>query len=144
MDVREQLIGARGALQKAVDRALEEMPEYKALQRVEEALAALDATSPGGERPTEPDQFDRSNLSYANLAIQALRHTGQPMTTPEIIGYIARFRQIASDPEKAKINVSSALSKEEGLVNLAWKGGRAWWLRREQIPKRELDSMVTP
>lgn len=137
MDAKEQLIQARNALQKAVDTALEALPEYRALEAVERAIEELaKAEKHGNEIIAEAAQ-----QSYTSLAIAALREAGAPLSTPQIIEYIGRYRPISHDPERAKINISSALSKDNRLQSISWVTGRAWWIVGERVPKpREIDS----
>jgi hypothetical protein len=132
MDPKEQLINARNALQAEVDKVLEALPAYQALQRVEQAIDALGKSSQNS-RPQEPNLRLSPSQSYAALAVDAIVKAAHPLTTPEIIEYISKYRALAADPERAKINIASALSKEENLKNIRWKDGRAWWLSGEKL-----------
>jgi hypothetical protein len=139
MDPKEQLIQARNALQGAVDRALAGLPEWRALESVERAIEELEKARKPQKQNGEEGTLQSE--SYTNLAIRALREAGVPLSTPKIIEYIGRFRSVSSDPERAKINISSALSKDDRLQSLGWREGRAWWLAGEKPPKpREIDT----
>lgn len=139
MDAKEQLVQIRNALQKAVDKALESIPEYRALESVERAIDELERA----ERRDRDAAADVSQQSYTGLAMAALREAGAPLSTPQIIEYIAKYRPIAHDPERAKINISSVLSKDTRLQNISWISGRAWWLAGEKVPHpREINSKL--
>jgi hypothetical protein len=133
MSIKQQLITARDALQAEIDKRLEALPEWKALQDVERAIEALGNTPAPVEMPRKPLSL-RFVKSYALLAVEALKKAKRPMTTPEIIEYIAQHRKLSDDPEKNKINISSSLSKENRLENILWRNNRAWWFADQPAP----------
>lgn len=69
-----------------------------------------------------------SGLTYAELAIQAITQAGTPLTTFEIVEFVAQHRpQLQRDSRKAKAAIASALSVDDRMENRHVDGiGRAW------------------
>lgn len=133
MSAKQQLIAVRDALQAEIDKKLESLPEWRALQDIERAIEALGSLPAAPEAPTRTTNV-RFVRSYASLALEAIKKAKHPLTTPEIIEYIGKFRSLSADSEKNKINISSTLSKEDQFENILWRNNRAWWFADQPTP----------
>jgi hypothetical protein len=81
-----------------------------------------------------------AGTTYPDLAARALTEAGHPLATPEIIAFIARHRPFRHQGRKAVVNVTSSLSHDDRLENMAWGGRRTWWFANRPLP----DEKATP
>ena len=149
----DDLLRAREDLALALDAKLKDLPEWRAMRAIDRAIAALAANpflSPsrvpvrplvpprrqvGGESAT--GSTPRLYPTYTALARSFIEFKSAPITTPELIEFIGKNRPLHPDPEKAKVNITSTLSKDKEFVSIPWEGGRAWWLSDRTLPVRE-------
>jgi hypothetical protein len=159
MSITSNLLKAHSALVGLLDRKFREDAAWQAFREVDAALIAeLSVPSspqdhqPGLKQPwihfEDPSQHvlispvvrrqrTGSALPYADLAAQKLDEIKKPVSTPVVVAYIAARRPIPDDPEKAKTNISSALSHDSRFQSVPWQGGRAWWWANTEVPKEE-------
>ena len=113
-DVSE-LYRARDDLAAALDNKLRDIPEWRAIRAVDRAIAALELAArpkPGPARVVMPDgSMKRVNITYTGSARRLIQSKGSPATTPEVVEFIGKNRKLNSDTEKAKINITTSLSK---------------------------------
>ena len=127
------------------------MPEWRAFRAIDRALMAMS----GEEEPSKLAAKSHAKKTgaavelpgggtvriyptYTKLTALALEDKGEPITTPELMRYIGNNRPLHHDPEKAKINVTSSLSKDQRFRSVPWENGRAWWWSDREIPNQEL------
>jgi hypothetical protein len=133
-----ELSRAREDLAAALDSKLKDIPEWRAIRAIDRALAALDSSppKPTPARVVMPDgSVKRIHVTYTGLARRLIQSNGSPATTPEIIEFIGRNRKLDPNAEKAKINITTSLSKDPQFASIPWAGGRAWWLPELGDPK---------
>lgn len=141
MDTRQELLEARETIAEGLDDKFKNVPEWRAIRAIDRALAALDRPSAvpahAGSLVRFPDGgTKRLYPTYTVLARRFIEHKNAPVTTPELVEYIKQSRPLHSDLEKAKINITSSLSKDEKFESIPWEGGRAWWLKGRDLPSR--------
>jgi hypothetical protein len=143
MSAKAELKKAHDELAAILDIKLAEMPEWRAFRAVNRALIAIDdvslterARQEGFAVKTGADGVRRIRLlpTYARLTEQAIGEFNRPVTTTEVMDYIGKRRTLDDDHEKAKINVTSSLSKSDRIESVPWRGGRGWWLKGRPIP----------
>jgi hypothetical protein len=109
------------------------------------ALLALDlASAPTGALPLLPLPKARINngpVPYVTLVFNALTEAGKPLPTSKIVEYVGAHRELA-DLEKAKVNITSSLSKDERFKSVEWANGRAWWLVGKPVPKTDMEKLL--
>lgn len=137
MDARDQIKIARAELADALDIKFANDPIWKAFRAMDRALESFDHAKPRSAS-FKLDSGKTIGLipTYTTLARQAIIEADRPITTPELMDYIGRHRKLAAPPEKAKINVTSSLSKDEKFESIPWEGGRAWWLKGRDLPSK--------
>jgi hypothetical protein len=146
MTAKTELMQAHEAMAAVLDAKFSNVPEWKAFRAIDRALLALEkesgahaapvATLPartrirlnglGGEKP-----------SYTALTVMALKERGKPIPTPQLMEYIGARRTLDADAERAKVTVTSSLSKSPHIKSVPWEGGRAWWFADRPAPKNE-------
>jgi hypothetical protein len=138
MDAKEQLLKSRADLAALLDAKLKNVPEWRAYRAVE---AALNAFITGDDHDESPRRIrarsSESVESYADLALKALDQAGKPLATPEVVAFVGRHRPLPNDPEKAKLNIGSGLSRDPRLRSISWQGGRAWWHADRPLPEHQ-------
>ncbi len=137
---REELLKSRTELLAVLDAKLTNLPEWRAFRAVDRAVEATTPATNGAVGPAVATRIMRrppAVPSYAALGIQALDRFGLPLTTPEMIEFMAQRRQLPADPDRARTNIVSALSHNERVQNIPWRGGRAWWHADKPVPKDE-------
>jgi len=137
---KNEMMQAHEAMAAVLDAKLGMMPEWKAFRAIDRALLALDTLSPDGLSVPAAARRSRPNgapPSYMSLADQAMTDGGKPITTANLMEYIANRRQLSGDAARAKIVVQSSLSKDKRFRSIAWDGVRAWWYTDKPIPKKE-------
>lgn len=137
MDAKDQLLKSRADLAAVLDEKLKNVPEWRAYRAVE---AALNAFLTGEDKIVvrRPRMIESGEShSYADLSLRAIDEAGHPLTTTELVEFIGRHREIPSDPHKAKVNISSGLSRDERLRNINWQRGTAWWRADRPLPVQQ-------
>lgn len=142
---KHRLAKVRAALLVALDAKLKGVPEWEAFREIDDFLQSPngkmeDSTErvvrrrrprlrlrPGPEAREEP-------ATYADLALRAIADAGKPVATPALIAFIAKHRSVPSDPQKAKMNITSGLSRDPRLHSIPWQGGRGWWVAGVPVP----------
>jgi hypothetical protein len=138
MTAKSELMQAHEAMAAVLDAKFSQVPEWKAFRAIDRALLALEAELPIVTLDT-PVHFSRKKqeLSYNSLTEMALKQLGRPVTTPQLMAFIGARRDLDPDPKKAKINITSSLSKSSQFENIDWDGGTAWWYAGRPPPKKE-------
>jgi hypothetical protein len=146
MSAKTEIAAARDAILTVLDGKLGHLPEWKVFRAVDRALIALSVESP--KDPVPVIQMVRPlvmsdvsvirparGLSYGDIAFNAIFAASKPMTTLEIVEQIESHRQTKFDDiERAKVNVTSSLSRDPRLESINWQGGKAWWLTHDELP----------
>jgi hypothetical protein len=130
---RDQLLKTRDALLAVLDAKLKDVPEWTSYRAVEFCLQAGGSIEASMPLKTRRRRIEAQE-PYADLAIKAIESSGRPMSTQEVVSFIGAHRQIPPDPQKAKFNIGSGLSRDKRLQNVTWQGGRAWWHAGQSLP----------
>lgn len=146
---KDEMMKAHDAMASVLDVKLAEMPEWKAFRAIDRALLALDilpakesAAAPQTKMVRVPKHFAPRQLvpgrlavvkPYVVLAIEALTEIQKPIPTPTLIDFIGKRRPLG-DVEKAKVNITSSLSKDSRFKSVAWENGKAWWWADKPVP----------
>jgi hypothetical protein len=143
---KEEMMQAHEAMAKVLDAKLANLPEWQAFRAIDRALLAIDlaASEPkNGLRilPPPKPRISHGPVPYVTLAFNCLTEAGKPVTTPKLIEYVAKHRELG-DLEKAKVNITSSLSKDERFKSVEWANGRAWWLVGHPVPKTDLEKLL--
>ena len=150
MTNKEKLTSARDDMLAVLDERLSKMPEWRAFRAMEEALAAINETTAAPVRmipkvPPRGQLRPAEGPTYVQLALEAIKESGAPLSTTDILDFIAKRRALSSDPEKARIDVESGLSRDERIKNIVWHASRAWWPADRELPNANSASTgVTP
>jgi hypothetical protein len=139
MTAKSELMQAHEAMAAVLDAKFSQVPEWKAFRAIDRALLALEAEQPIMTLNAPVHFFSRKKqeLSYNSLTEMALKEMGKPITTPQLVAFIGARRKLDPDPKKAKINITSSLSKSSQFENVEWEGGTAWWYTGRPLPKKE-------
>jgi hypothetical protein len=136
MSTKTELLEAHQAMVALLDAKFSHINEWKAFRAIDRALVAeLQQVPAEGPGPRSPKQPDTQPLSYVGLTERALQEGGRPISTGPLVEFIGRHRDLGSDLERAKINISTSLSKSAKIKNIPWGGGRAWWYADQPAPK---------
>jgi hypothetical protein len=142
---KEEMMQAHEAMARVFDAKWSNMPEWQAFRAIDRALLALDHVSaPKLALPIQSLPKARINngpTPYVTLAFNALTEAGKPVPTPKLLEYIGQHRELG-DLEKAKVNITSSLSKDERFKSVEWANGRAWWLVGQPVPKTDLEKLL--
>jgi hypothetical protein len=140
MTAKSEMIQAQEAMAAVLDAKFSNVPEWKAFRAINRALFALETEQVAAPKASVERRIISPTAtalpSYVSLTLRAIDEGGQPVTTPKLMEFIAKHRQLG-DPEKAKISVTSSLSKDKRIKSIIWEGGRAWWEASKPIPKKE-------
>jgi hypothetical protein len=134
---RTELAKSRSDLIEVLNEKFKNLPEWRAFRAIDNALAAFDAIATAATTSLSEAVGSATaalGKSYAELALHALTERGRPVTTPEMVEFIGKRRELPEDVERAKINISSAFSHDERLQSVPWQGGRAWWFAGRPVP----------
>jgi hypothetical protein len=146
---KSDVLQAHEAMAAVLDARFGNVPEWKAFRAIDRALIAEiergAANAMPAVLPTPPAQHrERLRLilpdqlnSYNALTDLALQERGKPIPTPQLMEFIGARRKLDPDPDKAKITVTSTLSKHPRYRSVPWEGGRAWWYADRPVPKNE-------
>jgi hypothetical protein len=141
MTAKTELMKAHETMAAVLDGKFSHVPEWKAFRSIDRALLALEtehAAAGNGAQRAVPRHRERIGQppSYMSLADKALTETGKPITTDNLMTYIAQHRALSGgDAAKAKIVVQSSLSKDKRFRSVPWEGKRAWWYTDRAVPK---------
>ena len=141
MTAKNELLAAHEAMSLVLDAKFANVPEWKAFRAIDRALLALELEQGNVvKRPEPAPQRVRLRLldgppSYNALTEQALQEKGKPIATSDLIDFIGKHRNLGLDLDKAKINVTSGLSKSDKFKSVPWEGGRAWWFANQPVPR---------
>jgi hypothetical protein len=134
-----ELLEAHNAMASVLDVKLGNMPEWKAFRAIDRALIALEVASDSPKpKPfpilPKPNQA-RTNetLGYVELTRRLLDSINRPVTTGEVVNHISQFRQFP-DLEKAKVNITSSLSKDPRFRSIVWDLKKVWWWTDKDPP----------
>ena len=140
---KTDLLKLREEWAAVLDVKLADMLEWRTFRTFDRALMGGDAV-PNPAPLSNAAQYGirkitlvppiRRTATYTTLADQALDYFKRPITTPELMEFIGKHRVIDEDPEKAKINVASAMSREKRFKSISWGAGRAWWFADQPVP----------
>ena len=142
MTTKTQLLEAHEAMVAVLDAKLANMPEWKAFRAIDRALLNAGDTE-RGEGKTFVQRWrprlnpDGQSQSYTALTDIALKERGKPIPTPALMEFIGARRKLDPDTEKAKITVTSTLSKSPHYKSVLWEGGRGWWYADRPVPKND-------
>jgi hypothetical protein len=138
MTAKSEMMQAHEAMASVLDTKFSNVPEWKAFRAIDRALLALETERVNtGPNPSEPRSRKNQQPSYNELTGRALYETGKPIPTPQLMVFIGAHRKLDPDPKKAKINVTSSLSKSSEYESVDWEGGTAWWYANRPLPKKE-------
>ena len=135
MAAKTELLEAQEAMAAVLDSKLSSLPEWRAYRAIQRALAAEDGEANGAAKERVWTHRPGQDPSYTFLTNAALAERGKPIPTPALMDFIGKNRKLDSDPERAKINVISSLSKSPLFTSVPWEGGRAWWYADRAVPK---------
>jgi hypothetical protein len=142
---KEEMMRAHEAMAKVLDAKWANSPEWQAFRAIDRALLALDLASvPEAPLPILRGPKARINngpIPYVTLAERALTEAGKPLPTPKMIEYIGKHRELG-DIEKAKVNITSSMSKDARFKSVEWANGRAWWLVGRPVPKTDMEKLL--
>ncbi len=136
MTATPELLEAYEAMASLLDTKLANMPEWKIFRALHRAVTADQTSASKGAAkdrawPNRPGQPP----SYTALTDMALKERAKPIPTPILMDFIRKHREVDPDPDRAKINVTSSLSKSPLFQSIAWEGGKAWWYTNQPVPK---------
>ena len=57
--------------------------------------------------------------------VKVITNMGVPVTTEMMVEYIGSQRTLDPDPKRARVNIQSAMSHEDRIANIKWRGGTA-------------------
>jgi hypothetical protein len=137
-----ELIEAHEAMAAVLDAKFPNLKEWMAFRAIDRALLAslmkaLPAPMAPKQRRERPRLNNNAPTPYMTLADNAMKASGKPLTTAQLMEYISARRETGPDPAKARIVVQSSLSKDKRFKSIAWAGGRAWWYADKPVPKSE-------
>jgi hypothetical protein len=135
MSNKAELIQARARMMAVLDTKFKDVPEWQAFRAMDAFITAMDAptgvTNGAGESPV---LRTRKAPSYGDLGLEAVQQAGKPLSTREIVAFIATRRN--RTPDSIKPNVQAALSRDDRLDSVTWSGGRGWWFKDREVPER--------
>jgi hypothetical protein len=142
MSAKSELLQARDELMAVLDEKLKGMPEWRAFKAIEKSLIVIDGEDLAKRvfpSPLEgtPRRGRSATPSYVKLALEAISAAGKPVPTPEIVAFITERRGLDSTSESIRVSIQSALSKDDRIRSVPWRGGRAWWFEDLEIPRDE-------
>lgn len=134
MTDKAELIQARNEMMALLDEKLKNVPEWRAFRIMDKAISAMDRP-PSVHVGLNGDAVARwrARSSYGDLAVEFIEHERRPSSTTEVVAYVATKRN--RNPDDIRINIQSALSRDERLESIAFSGTRAWWFKGREVPK---------
>ena len=144
MNAKSEMLAARDAIAKALDAKLANVPEWSALRAVDRAITAYDEEHASVVTSTRVIGALARPLrmpSYADTALKMIEDSRKPVTTPALMAFLTKQRDLG-DIDKAKVNVTSSLSKDSRLRSIRWAGGSAWWHANRSPPTPTSDDIL--
>jgi hypothetical protein len=137
-DAKSEMMRAHEAMATVLDAKFSNLPEWKAFRAIDRALLALEAVKAVAPQVTVKRSLPRVVLHepYVSLTLKAMEQGNQPVTTPKLMEFIGQHRPLGDDLARAKINVTSSLSKDKRIKSVPWEGGSAWWYADRPVPKK--------
>jgi hypothetical protein len=132
---KDEMMQAHEAMARVLDVKLQNMPEWQAFRAIDRALLALDSVA--GSRASAPIPRPRINGtpdSYTTLTGKALEELGQPITTPKLVEFIRKHRDLGDDLARVRVSISTSLSKDPRYKSVEWGNGRGWWYADKPLP----------
>lgn len=144
MTIEPNVLKARSKMIAAMDKKLKNDPTWQAFRAIDDlfisslngAVSRSTARESGESHRQKSGPKKGSGGSLGDLGVAAIREAGKPIMTDALVAYVATRRQLNPDPKRARINVQSAMSHDERIMNIKWRGGSAWWLKG-QVPPTE-------
>jgi hypothetical protein len=139
MSAEDALLKVHAELLAMLDAKIADMPEWRAFRGVNAELLQLGRRKPidraAGTRPPAnlPKKTYAGKQTYAVLAEQALDTAKEPLPTQDMLKFIGERKKL-ENPDKARINMVSALSHDDRFHSVPWNGGRAWWWSNKPVP----------
>jgi hypothetical protein len=135
MSTKTELMQAQEVMVALLDTKLGNMPEWKAFRAIQRAISAEEeAPNPPPKTRTRTPQPGQA-LPYTVLTGSAIKERGRPIPTPTLIEFIGQHRDLGPDLERAKVNITSTLSKSPLFKSVPWEGGKGWWYANQPVPK---------
>lgn len=142
---RDSLLKVRNSMLVAFDRKFKNDPNWRAFrdldQIVIDAFKTNGAAAPSPAKPRQaaesPNRGGRPRATgdtMGDLGVAAVTEAAKPITTDALVAYIAARRALNRDPKRARVNVQSAMSHEDRIISIKWRGGSAWWLADREVP----------
>lgn len=138
MQAKDEMLAAKEALASALDAKLKDMPEWLALRAIDRAIVALDRQAQSRAALPVPKK-PLIIPTYSTLTLELLNQKQMPIATPELLDYVAARRPVDPNVDRARINLTSSLSKDERIRSISWSGGRAWWFADREPPTNVMD-----
>jgi hypothetical protein len=142
MTAKSEMMQAHEAMATVLDAKFSNVPEWRAFRAIDRALLALETERPNGAKAEHPERIRRpvegAPASYVSLALKAMEEGKLPVPTLRLMEFIGKRRTLDADPERAKVNVISSLSKNKQIKSVPWEGGKAWWYADRAVPKKEM------
>jgi hypothetical protein len=135
-----ELIQARDDALASLDEKLKNLPEWRVFRFLDRQLSNAQAAQMANgaiESRSRGNRRARSGSSYVDLALKALEANRAPVPTSDMVSFIGARRPLGPDPKKARINIQSALSKDNRVQSVPWRGGTAWWYAGRPVPTDE-------
>jgi hypothetical protein len=107
---------------------LEGNPDFKAIQALDQAIAAL------GGRPTTFNGSDPSRLTQPSAARRVILERGVPVPTKELLQGVQKLGVHVGGKNPAG-NFVSVLSANDDFVSVDWGDGKAWWVADRPLPQ---------
>ncbi len=145
---RDSLLKVRSKMLTALDKKLKKDPNWQAFRDLDEmvieSFKANGTVVPTTKAPRESSESPRrggrpkaAGGTLGDLGITAITEAGKPITTDAMVTYVGVRRELNKDAKRARINVQSAMSHEDRIVSVKWRGGSAWWLKGREVPKED-------
>jgi hypothetical protein len=142
MTAKSEMMQAHEAMATVLDAKFANVPEWKAFRAIDRALLALETERPNGATAERPERITRTRPgfapSYVSLSLQAMEEGKQPIPTRRLMEFIGKRRHLDGDPDRARVSVTSSLSKDRRIKSVPWEGGKAWWFADRAVPKKEM------
>lgn len=144
------LLEVRSKMMAALDKKFKNDLDWQAFRALDDLVVNSAATTNGtvnghvARRESVAPQQRRggrrkgtSGATVGDLGCNAINEAGRPVPTDAMVIYIGARRDLNKDPKRARINVQSAMSHEERLESVRWRGGSAWWIKGRELPKED-------
>jgi hypothetical protein len=130
---QSDLIQARKDMMAVLDEKFKNDREWRIFRAIDRALNGATKAESSESAPHPIVKLDKF-ASYVDLAADLIQRAGKPVSTAEIVSFVARQKE--RQPDEIKVNIQSALSRADRLQSVRWSGGRGWWLKGREVPER--------